>query len=100
MSHRRIKIHINVPRRARLTKVTVEVNGKVLFVLRNSNVSSTIEVGYLPCGKGTTTITVIAVESNGAVITETRQLHLCQNTILNPYGHQTKKSSKHQTKKS
>jgi len=100
MSHRRIKIHINVPRRARLTKVTVEVNGKVLFVLRNSNVSSTIDIGYLPCGRGATTITVIAVESNGATITETRRLHLCQNTVLTPYGHQTRKSAQHQNKKS
>lgn len=100
MSHRDIKIHINVPRWARLTKVTVVVNGKVLFVLRNSYVSSTIDVGYLPCSKGTTTITIIAVESNGAVITETRQLHLCQSAIVNPHGNQTKKPSGHQTKKS
>ncbi len=78
MSHRYIRIHINVPRHGTLTSVTVQANGKVLFVLKNRNVSSTIVLGYLPCGKGTTTITIIAVESNGAIIKETRQFHLCQ----------------------
>jgi hypothetical protein len=78
MSHRDIKVHISVPRWATLRKVTVEINGRVLFVLRNSRVSSTINVGYLPCSKGTTTITIVAVENNGAIIRETRQFHLCQ----------------------
>jgi hypothetical protein len=45
MSHRYIKIHINVPHRGTLTKVTVKANGKVLFVLRNHRVSSTIVLG-------------------------------------------------------
>ncbi len=79
MSHRRIKIHVNVPQRLTLKKVTVLVNGKVLFVLKNSRVSSTIDVGYLPCGRGATTIEVIAVENNGAIIKETRQFRLCQS---------------------
>jgi len=78
MSHRYLRVHINVPHRATLTRVTVEVNGKVLFVLRNNRVSSTIALGYLPCSKPTTTVTIIAVESNGAIIRETRQFHLCQ----------------------
>jgi hypothetical protein len=78
MSHRYIRIHINVPRHGTLTRVTVLANGKVLFVLKNRSVSSTIVLGYLPCSKKATTITVIAVESNGAIIRETRQFHLCQ----------------------
>jgi len=81
MSHRYIKIHINVPHGGTLRKVTVEANGKVLFVLRNNRVSSTIVIGYLPCGKGSTTITIIAVESNGAIIKETRQFRLCQAAV-------------------
>lgn len=78
MSHRYIRIHINVPRHGTLTRVTVQANGKVLFVLKNRSVSSTIILGYLPCGKGVTTITIVAVESDGAIIRETRQFHLCQ----------------------
>lgn len=84
-SHRYITVHITVPHGQTLTRVTVELNGKVLFVLRNRRVSSTIVLGYLPCRKGTTTITITAVESNGAIITESRQFHLCQNTVLSPY---------------
>ncbi len=49
MSHRYIRIHINVPRNGTLSRVTVQANGKVLFVLKNRNVSSTILLGYLPC---------------------------------------------------
>ncbi len=78
MSHRYIRIHINVPHRATIAKVTVLANGKLLFVLKNRNVSPTIVLGYLPCTKTATTITIIAVESNGAIIRETRQFHLCQ----------------------
>jgi hypothetical protein len=84
-SHRYITIHLTVPHGQTLTKVTVELNGKVLFVLRNRRVSPTILLGYLPCRRGTTTITITAVESNGAIITESRQFHLCESTILNPY---------------
>jgi hypothetical protein len=79
MSHWHIKIHLNVPHRSTLNRVTVVVNGKVLFVLKNHRVSSTIDVGYLPCGNGPTTIEVIAIESDGAIIRESRQLHLCQS---------------------
>lgn len=81
MSHRRITIHLNVPHKATLTKVTVVVNGKVLFVLRGNRESSTINLVYLPCGKGTTTIMIIAVENNGEIIKETRQFHLCQAAV-------------------
>jgi hypothetical protein len=81
MSHRYIRVHINVPHRVTLTKVTVLANGKVLFVLKNRNVSSTIVLGYLPCSRKATTITIIAVESNGAIIKETRLFHLCQAAV-------------------
>jgi len=81
MSHRYIRVHINVPHRVTLTKVTVLANGKVLFVLKNRNVSSTIVLGYLPCSRKAKTITIIAVESNGAIIKETRLFHLCQAAV-------------------
>lgn len=89
-SHRHITIHLNVPHRAKLTKVTVRLNGKVLFVLNGNKASSSIELSNLPCGKGTATIAIIAVQSDGSIIRETRLFHLCQNAALGPYGHQTK----------
>jgi hypothetical protein len=89
-SHRHITIHLNVPHRAKLTKVTVLLNGKVLFVLKGNKASSSVQLSGLPCGKRITTIEIIAVQSNGSIIRETRQFRLCQYAALGPYGHQTK----------
>src|SRR5271167_5218614 len=56
ISHRRITIHLIVPHRARLASVTVELNGKVLFVLKGGKASTSVNLVDLPCGRGPTTI--------------------------------------------
>jgi hypothetical protein len=77
-SKRTILIHIRVPSRARLERVTVMVNGKVISVLRDRKASAIVSIVHPLCGKGATTIVVIAVTNSGKTITERRRLHLCQ----------------------
>jgi hypothetical protein len=77
-SSRRIKIHIRIPRKARLKKVTLKINGKVISVLKGKKASANINLVNLPCSKGATTVVVIAVTDNGKTIEESRQFHLCQ----------------------
>jgi hypothetical protein len=76
-SKRRIKIHIKLPRGAKLTKVTVKVNGKVFSVFQGKQVSANIRLANLPCGKGATTVVVIAVMNSGKTVRQTHKYHLC-----------------------
>jgi hypothetical protein len=77
-SKRHFTIHINVPRKARLRKVTIKVNGKVISVLRGNKAKASISLTNLPCSKGATTVVIIAVTDSGKTIKESRQFHLCQ----------------------
>lgn len=72
-----IKIHLSIPRGAKLTKVTVMVNGKVFSVLTGSKASANIKLTNLPCGKGATRVLVTAVTSSGRTITQSYRYHLC-----------------------
>ena len=73
-----INIHINVPHNAKLKKVTVEVNGKVISVYRGRKASANLHLGNLPCGKGTMTVLVIAVTKSGKTIRQSHKYHhLC-----------------------
>jgi hypothetical protein len=74
---RRLEIHIYVPHRAKLKKVTVEVNGKIVSVLEGRQASADIQLN-LPCSKGETTVVVIAVTDSGKTITQSYTYrHLC-----------------------
>jgi hypothetical protein len=76
-SKRLIKIHLTIPRGAKLAKVTVLVNGKVFYVLTGSKASANIKLTNLPCGKGATKVVVTAVTSSGKTITQSHRYHLC-----------------------
>jgi hypothetical protein len=76
-SKQNLKIHINVPHNAQLRKVTVEVNGKVISVLKGKKALANLNLGRLPCGKGTTTVVVIAVTKSGKTVRQSHKYHLC-----------------------
>lgn len=76
-SKRLIKIRLTVPRGAKLTKVTVRVNGKVFSVFTAGKASANIKLSNLPCGKGATKVVVTAVTSSGRTITQSHTYHLC-----------------------
>ena len=65
ISNRHITIHLNVPRRSHLTRVTLKLDGKTFKVLKGKAASKNINLTNLPCGTGATTITVVAVTSSG-----------------------------------
>ncbi len=76
---RDIKIHIKVPGKSKLRKVTLKVNGKVVSVLKGKKASANIKLTNLPCSTSTagTTVTITAVTSSGKVITQSHTYHLC-----------------------
>ncbi len=76
-SKQHIKIHIDVPHDAKLKKVTIEVNGKVISVLKGKKASANLNLGSLPCGGGTTTVVVIAVTNSGKTVRKRHKYHLC-----------------------
>jgi hypothetical protein len=76
-SKQNVKIHINVPHDAKLRKVTVKVNGKVISVLKGKKALANLNLGRLPCGKGTTTVVVIAVTNSGKTVRQSHKYHLC-----------------------
>jgi hypothetical protein len=77
-SSRHIKIHIKVPHKTKLKKVTIKVNGKVVSVFKGKKASANINLVNLPCATGTTTVTITAVTSSGKHITQSHTYHLCQ----------------------
>ncbi len=78
-STRDIKIHIKVPGKSKLRKITLKVNGKVVSVLKGKKASANIKLTDLPCSTGTagTTVTITAVTASGKVITQSHTYHLC-----------------------
>ncbi len=78
-SSRDIKIHIKVPSKSKLRKVTLKVDGKVVSVLKGKKASANIKLTNLPCSTSTagTTVTITAVTSSGKVITQSHTYHLC-----------------------
>jgi hypothetical protein len=76
-SSRHIKIHINVPRKAKLRKVTLKINGKIVSVLKGKKASANINLVNLPCSSAGTTVTITAVTSSGKTITQSHTYHLC-----------------------
>jgi hypothetical protein len=78
LSLRDIKIHLNLSHKSHLKRVTLKLNGKTFKVLKGSAASKNIKLTNLPCGNGSTTITVIAVTSTGKTVKESHTYHLCQ----------------------
>jgi hypothetical protein len=78
VSSRLIKIHINLPRKSKLRKVTLRVNGKIVSVLRGKRASANIKLVDVPCSAGgATKVTITAVTSSGRTITQSHTYHLC-----------------------
>jgi hypothetical protein len=78
LSLRDIKIHLNLSRKSHLKRVTLKLNGKTFKVLKGKAASENIRLTNLPCGNGSTTVTVIAVTSAGKTVKESHTYHLCQ----------------------
>jgi hypothetical protein len=76
-SSRHIKIHVNVPRGAKLARVTVKVDGKRVKTLKGKAASANVEVDDLPCSKGVTTVEVTVTLSDGKVVSARHKYHLC-----------------------
>ncbi len=76
-SSRKIKIHVKVPRKGHLRRVTVSVNGKHYKTITGKSAAANIVLTNLPCGTGTTTIKVTVTLSNGKTVTETHSYNLC-----------------------
>jgi hypothetical protein len=76
-SGRRIRIHVRVPRGAKVRKVTVRINGKRLKTLVGRAAKANIELVKLPCSSGATTIEVSITLSNGQTVTARHRYHLC-----------------------
>ncbi len=73
-SSKRVKIHINVPNRSKLRKVTLKVNGKIVSVLKGKKASKNITLVSLPCSA---TVTITAVTASGKTVTQTHTYNLC-----------------------
>jgi hypothetical protein len=73
-SSRHIKIHINVPNRSKLRKVTLRVNGKIVSVLKGKRASKNVTLVSLPCSAK---VTITAVTASGKTVTQTHTYNLC-----------------------
>jgi len=73
-SSKRVKIHINVPNRSKLRRVTLKVNGKIVSVLKGKKASKNVTLVSLPCSA---TVTVTAVTASGKTVTQTHTYNLC-----------------------
>jgi hypothetical protein len=76
-SARRIRIHVKVPHGARLSRVTVKVNGKRVKTLKGKAASANIELINLPCSTGATKIQISVTLSDGKTVTAIHSYHLC-----------------------
>ncbi len=73
-SSKHVKIHINVPNRSKLRRVTLRVNGKIVSVLKGKKASKNVTLVSLPCSA---TVTVTAVTASGKTVTQTHTYNLC-----------------------
>jgi hypothetical protein len=76
-SSRKIRIHVKVPRKGHLRKVTVSVNGKHIKTVTGRAAASNIVLTNLPCGTGATVVKVTVTLSSGKTVTESHTYHLC-----------------------
>jgi hypothetical protein len=73
-SSKRVKIHINVPNKSKLRRVTLKVNGKIVSVLKGKKASKNVTLVSLPCAA---TVTITAVTASGKTVTQTHTYNLC-----------------------
>ncbi len=76
-SSRRLKIHVKLPRKGKLRRVSISVNGKHLKTITGKKASSNIVLANLPCNSGATTVQITVTLSSGKSVTETHTYHLC-----------------------
>jgi len=74
VTSKHVKIHINVPNKSKLRKVTLKVNGKIVSVLKGKKASKNITLVSLPCPA---TVTITAVTAGGKTVTQTHTYNLC-----------------------
>jgi hypothetical protein len=73
-SSKHIKIHINVPKKSKLRRVTLRVNGKIVSVLKGKKASRNITLVSLPCSAN---VTITAVTASGKTVTQSHTYNLC-----------------------
>jgi hypothetical protein len=71
----KIKIHVRIPRKGKVKKVTLRLNGKRYAVISGKKASSTINLTNLPCGTVKLQITVTL--TSGKTNTQTHTYKLC-----------------------
>jgi hypothetical protein len=71
----KIKIHVRIPRKGKVKKVTLRLNGKRYAVISGKKASSNINLTNLPCGTEKLQITVTL--TSGKTITQTHTYKLC-----------------------
>lgn len=76
-SSRHVKIHVHVPHKAKLRKVSISVNGRHLKTVRGKQASANVVLVNLPCGSGSTTVKITVTLSSGKTVTESHTYHLC-----------------------
>ncbi len=76
-SSRKIKIHVRVPHKGHLRKVSISVNGKHLKTVTGKAATSNIVLTNLPCSTGATTVKITVTLSSGKTVTETHSYKLC-----------------------
>ena len=75
-SRRRFTIHLREPKRGRLARARVYVNGKRVRVLRGRRLRARVNLRGLP--KGRYTVRVVAVTTTGRRVTEKRRYRTCR----------------------
>ncbi len=73
-SSKHIKIHINLPGKSKLRRVTLKVNGKIVSVLKGKKASKNITLVSLPCSAK---VTITAVTASGKTVTQSHTYNLC-----------------------
>jgi hypothetical protein len=73
-SSKHVRIHINVPGKSKLRKVTLKINGKIVSVLKGKKASKNITLVSLPCSAK---VTITAVTASGKTVTQSHAYNLC-----------------------
>ena len=76
-SSRKLKISVKLPHKAKLRRVSVKVNGKLLKTITGKKASANVVLSDLPCGSGATTVTITVTLAGGKSISSTHTYHLC-----------------------
>lgn len=71
----KIKVHIRIPRKGKVKKVTLKLNGKRYAVISGKKASATINLTNLPCGTEKLQITVTL--TSGKTTSQTHTYKLC-----------------------